>query len=77
MSLLGLAASLGIVSGPSIGNFRFELFLPLPTDVSVVMLGASVLVSAWDARAAPVPSGGSVQWRRCLVQGVRIPVCLG
>ena len=42
MALSGSAVFLGVAVGPSVGHARFELFLPLPTDYGVAVLGAEV-----------------------------------
>ena len=39
---------------------RFETRLSLPMAVDVAILGAAVLVGAWDAEALTVPDRGSV-----------------
>ena len=52
-SLSGSEFILGVAAGPSVGNARFKLVLPLPIAAGVVVSGGVALVRAWTARAVP------------------------
>ena len=59
-SLSGSAVCWGLLTGTSVGNARFELFVLLLTVAGVALLGVTVLVITLAAGVAPAPDSGAV-----------------
>ena len=59
ISLSRLAASSDSAPRPSVGRVRFELDLPPPLAVGIVLWGGAVLMGAWAAVEVPAPASGS------------------
>ena len=58
-SLSQSTASLDSAPRPSVGRVRFELDLPPPLAVGIVLWGGAVLMGAWAAVEVPAPASGS------------------